>query len=144
MATGPRRRPSRLNRDPAPQDRPAHPDSWSQSPRRFGARIVKATGSSKRFRNFLAVISEKSLRIFDIRVSSMAERRTDSRSRSFLGAKIVFNSRNSSMDCLIRNISPTGARLLLSSAVVIPDEFELQIPKQGRSFRARLAWRRAD
>jgi|tagenome__1003787_1003787.scaffolds.fasta_scaffold20810001_2 hypothetical protein len=74
----------------------------------------------------------------------MAERRTDSRSRSFLGAKIVFNSRNSSMDCLIRNISPTGARLLLSSAVVIPDEFELQIPKQGRSFRARLAWRRAD
>jgi hypothetical protein len=72
----------------------------------------------------------------------MAERRNDSRSRSFLGARIIFNGRNSTIDCLIRNISPTGARLLLDDNVVIPNEFELQIPKQDRSFQARLAWRR--
>jgi hypothetical protein len=74
----------------------------------------------------------------------MAERRNDSRSRSFLGAKIIFNGRNSTIDCLIRNISQTGARLFLSGNIVIPDEFELQVPKQGRSFQARLAWRRGD
>jgi len=74
----------------------------------------------------------------------MAERRNDSRARSFLGAKIIFNNRNSSIECLIKNISDTGARLALSEAVIVPDEFELQIPKQGRSFRARLAWRRSD
>jgi hypothetical protein len=74
----------------------------------------------------------------------MQERRTNARVRSFLGGKIVFNNRCSSVECLLRNVSPTGARILLSETVTIPEDFELEIPKQGRRVRARLTWRKAE
>jgi PilZ domain len=74
----------------------------------------------------------------------MQERRNKSRGRSFLGAKIIFNNRSSTIDCLIKDMSPTGARVRLSAIVIVPDEFELHIPMQGRSFQARVAWRRRE
>ena len=74
----------------------------------------------------------------------MQERRATARVRSFIGGRIVFNNRNSSVDCLIRNVSSNGARISLLGAVTIPDEFDLVIPVQSRSCRARIAWRRAD
>jgi hypothetical protein len=74
----------------------------------------------------------------------MQERRATARVRSFIGGRIVFNNRNSSVDCLLRNMSSNGAKISLLGAVTIPDEFELVIPVQSRNIRARVAWRRAD
>lgn len=74
----------------------------------------------------------------------MQERRSSTRVRSFLGGKIVFNNPNSTIDCLVRNVSSTGARVLLSDTVTIPDEFDLHIARKGQSYRARLAWRKVD
>jgi PilZ domain len=73
----------------------------------------------------------------------MQDRRNTVRARSFLGGKIIFNNRNSSLDCLVTNLSSEGARIILSETVVVPDEFELAIPQKGRSFRAKLKWRNA-
>ena len=73
----------------------------------------------------------------------MQDRRTTVRARSFLGGKIIFNNRNSSLDCLVRNVSAQGARLIVSEALVVPEEFELVIPQKGRSYRALLKWRSA-
>ena len=38
----------------------------------------------------------------------MIERRRERRMKSYLGAKLTFNHRQSVIDCLIRNISPAG------------------------------------
>ena len=74
----------------------------------------------------------------------MQERRSSVRSRSFLGGRIVFNNGSSNLDCLVKNVSAMGACIRLSEAVTVPTEFDLQIVKQGRSFRACLKWRRAE
>jgi hypothetical protein len=70
--------------------------------------------------------------------------RTDSRSRTLLGAQIVFNNRCSTIDCTVRDLSPTGAKVLVSPHVAIPDEFDLNIPQSQRKHRARIMWRDAD
>ena len=40
----------------------------------------------------------------------MKERRSSARQKSFLQGRIYFNNRRSSVDCLIRDYSETGAR----------------------------------
>jgi hypothetical protein len=72
----------------------------------------------------------------------MAERRTASRSRSFLRGRVFFNNRLSSIDCIIRDITDQGARLTFGGAVNVPEIFELEIPNKDETFRARVAWHR--
>jgi PilZ domain len=80
----------------------------------------------------------------DFQGSNMNETRNSGRVRAILGAQIIFNNRNSTLDCQIRNISQKGARLAFSSSVSIPQEFELSVPQRGRTYRARLRWRDAE
>jgi hypothetical protein len=72
----------------------------------------------------------------------MDERRRTVRRRSLLGGQIAFGRRSATMDCLVRNTSIGGARLVFDNPVVIPGEFELAIPHRQRSFRTRVVWRR--
>jgi PilZ domain len=74
----------------------------------------------------------------------MRDQRKTDRTRTYLGGQIVFNQRSSVMDCLVRNFSSEGAKLVFSNTVTVPDEFDLSIPKQERTFRVRMVWRRAD
>jgi hypothetical protein len=74
----------------------------------------------------------------------MAERRKSVRSRTCLGGVIAFNKRRSTMNCYVRNISAAGARVALTNAAVIPDQFDLAIAQKERSYRARMVWRGAD
>ena len=73
----------------------------------------------------------------------MAERRKSVRSRTYLGGVIAFNKRRSTMNCYVRNISAAGARVALTNAAVIPDQFDLAIAQKERSYRARMVWRGA-
>jgi hypothetical protein len=57
---------------------------------------------------------------------------------TLFGAKIIFNKRLSVIDCVVRNMSPSGAKLHLADLLHVPNEFELYIPKKGCSYRARL------
>jgi hypothetical protein len=68
--------------------------------------------------------------------------RTQPRLRAILGARIIFANGNSSMDCLIRDISPSGARLELGGSVTVPDRFDLFVPQKQKTFRATIKWRR--
>ncbi|MER2268535.1 PilZ domain-containing protein [Methylobacterium oxalidis] len=74
----------------------------------------------------------------------MQERRRTPRRRSYIGATIVFNNRCSTIDCLIRDISDDGARLIFSDTVNAPEQFDLVINKMGETRRAQMAWRQAD
>ncbi len=71
----------------------------------------------------------------------MAERRIAARHKSFLRGKIYFNKRLSTVDCLVRDISATGARLIFSQAVTTPDTIELYIPQKDETLRADVQWR---
>lgn len=74
----------------------------------------------------------------------MNERRHHERVRTILGAQIIFNNKSSTIDCQVRNISATGAKLTLSETVALPSEFDVHVPQKGRTFRARLRWRSAE
>ncbi|MBV9591548.1 MAG: PilZ domain-containing protein [Hyphomicrobiales bacterium] len=63
------------------------------------------------------------------------------RRRSILAGRIRIN-KNSTFDCLIRDLSPTGARLELAGGTeLLPLQFELEIPKQNALHKCELRWR---
>jgi hypothetical protein len=74
----------------------------------------------------------------------MAERRNATRHKSLLRGCIYFNHRRSATDCLIRDISESGARLVFSAAVAIPDVVDLYIPQKEQTLRARVQWRHGE
>jgi hypothetical protein len=74
----------------------------------------------------------------------MNERRTASRQKSFLRGSIQFNNRRTVVDCLVRDISASGARLIFSDSISIPDVVELYIPQREQTLRAHVQWRRGE
>ncbi len=71
----------------------------------------------------------------------MAERRNATRQKSFLRGCIYFNNRRNAVDCLIRDISSTGAKLIFSDAITVPDVVDLYIPQKEQTLRAEVHWR---
>src|SRR5215210_1540907 len=69
------------------------------------------------------------------------ERRRIIRQKSFLRGMIYFNNRRNVVDCLVRDISPYGARLIFSDAVSTPDVLDLYIPQKEQTLRAHVHWR---
>jgi len=69
------------------------------------------------------------------------ERRRTARQKSFLRGMIYFNNRRNAVDCLIRDISPYGARLIFSDSVTTPDVLELYIPQKEQTLRVHVIWR---
>ena len=74
----------------------------------------------------------------------MVERRTASRHKSFLRGRIFFNKGRSSADCLIRDVSEHGARLVFSGSVAIPDSADLYVPQKEQTLRVKVQWRHGD
>lgn len=54
-----------------------------------------------------------------------------SQRRVLWGARVVFNDGRSTIDCIVRSISETGALLKVASVVEIPGEFILDIKNRG-------------
>ena len=69
------------------------------------------------------------------------ERRRIARQKSFLRGMIYFNNRRSVADCLIRDISAFGARLIFSDTVTTPDVLDLYIPQKEQMLRSQVVWR---
>ena len=68
--------------------------------------------------------------------------RSTPRTRTVLRAEIRFNDGMMSAECLVRDISASGARLELSGEVTLPDRFDLHIPKRNLTYRATMRWRK--
>ena len=54
-------------------------------------------------------------------------RRSNSRSKTLKSAKIVFNRNQSVIDCFVRDLSPTGAKLKLGGLIPLPKTFVLEL-----------------
>jgi PilZ domain len=72
----------------------------------------------------------------------MSERRQSGRRKSFLRGLVYFDNKNGALDCIIRDLSDDGARIVFSESVALPDSFELQIPQKNHKLRAHVTWRR--
>jgi len=69
------------------------------------------------------------------------ERRRMARQKSFLRGMIYFNNRRNAVDCLVRDISTYGARLIFSDSVTTPDVLDLYIPQKEQTLRVHVIWR---
>lgn len=65
--------------------------------------------------------------------SEISERRKSLRQKALLRGKLYFNNRLNVIDCTIRDISDSGARLIFSEAVSIPEQLELYIPQREQT-----------
>ena len=74
----------------------------------------------------------------------MDERRKSPRQRRLNGAKIVFNKDASVIDWVVRDLSPGGAQLIVSSLIGIPNLFVLRINRDGTHHQSKVAWRSKD
>jgi uncharacterized protein YceH (UPF0502 family) len=72
----------------------------------------------------------------------MEERRRVPRHKSLLRGRIYYNNRNSSADCLVRDISSHGARLIFADEMPLPQTVELYVPHREQTYRAHLVWQR--
>jgi hypothetical protein len=72
------------------------------------------------------------------------EKRVSTRKRVLFGGKIVYGDDGAfTVDCVIRDLSDTGARITLGNRVSIPPNVYFIDLKAGLAFEAVVAWRRA-
>lgn len=60
---------------------------------------------------------------------------------SYLGAKIFFENKPSTFNCLIKNISGKGAYLKIDSIWDIPETFRLYIDKFDKTVECHVHWK---
>lgn len=75
-----------------------------------------------------------------VRTREARDYRAERRERCLLPARVELAKDFGSVDCVIRNISLSGAQLVCSPATPLPVTFSLVIPSRRASMRARVRW----
>lgn len=71
----------------------------------------------------------------------IAERRKSLRQRVFLGGKITTDLHFEPFECVIRDLTIDGARLVMPANEKLPERFRLAIPAKECMMRVRSIWR---
>ena len=72
----------------------------------------------------------------------MPDRRRSHRKKAFLAAYLVLEDRPAPVFCLVRDVSPQGARLeLIEGGTSLPEAFVLSIGGRDRLYHAEVTWR---
>ena len=74
--------------------------------------------------------------------AGMEEHRKAPRHRTYKAAHIAFAGHAATIDCVVRNLSDTGATLEVASPIGIPDEFDLVFKGDGSVRPCRVTWRK--
>ena len=61
---------------------------------------------------------------------------------AYLGAKIFFDHKPSTFDCLVKNISDKGAQISIETIWDIPESFSLYIEKFDKNFECNIRWKK--
>ena len=69
----------------------------------------------------------------------MDEKRSSPRQRVLKSALVVFNDGRSTINCVVRNLSETGAKIKVDDVVGIPQRFDLALPDTERR-PCRVVW----
>jgi hypothetical protein len=68
------------------------------------------------------------------------ERRNSTRSRVLKGAKIILGT-SSVIDCVVRNVTNSGARVQIANTVELPDDLGLTFDGGYSIRQCRVVWR---
>jgi hypothetical protein len=71
-------------------------------------------------------------------------KRQSPRKRVLKTAKIYRLNGAHAMDCTLRDISETGARIVCKDQLALPNEMKLVLPMDGLMQMARVVWRKGD
>ncbi|MGE0565358.1 MAG: PilZ domain-containing protein [Pseudolabrys sp.] len=74
-------------------------------------------------------------------VKATKESRRAPRARTLLRGVVYYDSRSVSVDCTVRDLSESGARITLDAMATVPDQVEISIPQKQRIFPATVRWR---
>lgn len=66
------------------------------------------------------------------------ETQVATRQRTFLKGTLYYDNRRVSAECVIRDMSDSGARLTFEHPVIVPDSIELFIPQKQQTLRAQV------
>ena len=75
--------------------------------------------------------------------TGMPERRTRRRKRVLKAGQIITNSNSSTVDCIVRDVSESGARLRVASTISVPQSFLLLIKSENVIVPVQRVWRNA-
>ncbi len=75
-------------------------------------------------------------------VRRMVEKRGKPRRKSLLHGFVYFDDNPCAVECVVREMSETGARLKFDVPLLPVDSFELDIPIRGQKLRAAVKWQR--
>ena len=71
----------------------------------------------------------------------MLDRRENPRDKVMYGGVAEIDEHGATRECIVRNISETGATIEFSNVVKLPrEQMSLRIARKGRSFLARVVW----
>jgi two-component system cell cycle response regulator len=73
---------------------------------------------------------------------SSAINRKQPRKRVLKRGIVAFNNRHSTLECAVRDLSDTGAKLMLEGSLSAPDTFELIVELDGVEADCVVVWRR--
>jgi len=74
----------------------------------------------------------------------MVERRDALRQKSLLRGIVYFNGGNCAVECIVRDVSETGARLKFQRPPTAANVLDLHIPNKGQRLRANVRWHQND
>ena len=72
------------------------------------------------------------------------DKRIAPRQKVLKAAKIISMDNKTVLDCTVRNLSDTGAQLVIEKNVSVPDEFQFFLANGDTVRDAVLAWHRGD
>jgi hypothetical protein len=71
----------------------------------------------------------------------MANHRSTPRYRTLLKGRVIFPNKQSTMDCVVRDLSEGGARLHIGHHDTVPDHFSLYVPLKETTYQVTVRWR---
>jgi hypothetical protein len=80
----------------------------------------------------------------DTLMTQDSESRRNRRQRTLKDGKIIFNENQSIINCIIRDVSPTGAKLKLSATTELPPQFKLILVSDNLIVPVACVWRKGD
>jgi hypothetical protein len=67
-------------------------------------------------------------------------RRSSARRQTNVAGRILTDRRRTPVECTVRDLSDNGARIDVRDEVLLPYEFELEVPDMNLLVRTRVAW----
>ena len=72
----------------------------------------------------------------------MKDLREEKRIRSIKGARAIVADSGTGFDCVIRDISGSGARIVFDGMVTLGSRFQLHIKTENKTMRVSTSWQR--